>query len=129
MTSQPTDSTMTQSLPARLTRLLALPLLPCVLIAGCASGPPFIDQMQPEAISMAQRRGAFELNCPAATAQMLSRETLQPLVQNWRFQGTVRAEYTIGVSGCGQRTTYVVICPQDSSSCFPAGSRVGILGQ
>ncbi|MDM0065007.1 hypothetical protein [Variovorax sp. J31P207] len=77
----------------------------------------------------ALRRGQFELNCPAATAQMLSRETLQPLVQNWRFQGTVRAEYTIGVSGCGQRTTYVVFCPQDGANCYPAGSRLGILGQ
>jgi len=106
---------------------ILLSVLAALGIAGCASGPPFIDQMQPEAISMATRRGQFEMNCPAATGEMLSRETIQPLVQNWRFQGTVRAEYTIGVSGCGQRTTYVVICPQDGSSCFPAGSRLGIL--
>ena len=98
-----------------------------LFITGCASGPPFIDQMQPEAMSMATRRGQFEMNCPAATAELLSRETLQPLVQTWRFQGTVRAEYTIGVSGCGQRTTYVVICPESGSSCFPAGSRLGVL--
>jgi len=104
-----------------------LSVLAALGITGCASGPPFIDQMQPEAISMATRRGQFEMNCPAATGEMLSRETVQPLVQNWRFQGTVRAEYTVGVSGCGQRTTYVVICPQDGSSCFPAGSRLGIL--
>jgi hypothetical protein len=109
------------------TRRLLPPILAAFSIAGCASGPPFIDQVQPEAMSMATRRGQFEMNCPAATAELLSRETLQPLVQTWRFQGPMRAEYTVGVSGCGQRTTYVVICPENGSSCFPAGSRAGIL--
>lgn len=33
-------------------------------LAGCASGPPFIDQAQPKAIHMAERRGQFEMNCP-----------------------------------------------------------------
>ena len=90
---------------------------------GCASGPPFIDQAQPEAIAIAQRRAAFELNCPSATAQVLSRETLQPV--SFRF-GIERAEYTIGVTGCGQRATYVVICPdQAGSTCFAGAGRMG----
>lgn len=98
-------------------------LVPLVL-AGCASGPPFIDQAQPEAITVAQRRAAFEFNCPAATAQVLSRETLQPI--SFRF-GILRAEYTIGVSGCGKRATYVVMCPdQEGSTCFAAAGRDGI---
>jgi hypothetical protein len=93
------------------------------LVAGCASGPPFIDQAQPEALTMAQRRAAFELNCPAATPQLLSRETVQPI--SFRF-GIERAEYTIGVSGCGKRATYVVICPdQPGSTCFAAAGRDG----
>jgi hypothetical protein len=99
--------------------LLVLPI-----VAGCASGPPFIDQMQPEAVNMAVRRGQFEMNCPAATGEMLSRETLQPAVQTFRYSGPQRAEYTVGVSGCGQRATYVVICPDNGSlSCFAGGSR------
>ena len=98
-----------------------------ILLAGCATGPPFIDQMQPTAIDMAVRRGAFEMNCPAATGQLLSRETLQPLIQAIRFSGPERAEYTVGVSGCGQRTTYVVICPEDgNNTCFAGGSRTEI---
>jgi len=41
-----------------------------------------------------------------------------------RFSGPDRAEYTIGVSGCGQRATYVVICPDNGSgSCFAGGAR------
>ena len=94
------------------------------LLAGCASGPPFIDQAQPEAVTIAQRRAAFEFNCPSTTAQVLSRETLQPI--SFRF-GIERAEYTIGVNGCGKRATYVVICPdQPGSTCFAAAGRDGI---
>ncbi len=48
------------------------------LAAGCASGPAFIDQDQAEAMTLAQQRGTFELNYPAATPQPISRETLQP---------------------------------------------------
>jgi len=97
-----------------------------VLLAGCASGPPFIDQIQPEAVNMAVRRGQFELNCPAATGQVISRETLQPLVQTFAFSGPQRAEYTVGVAGCGQRATYIVICPNNNSgSCFAGAGRMG----
>jgi hypothetical protein len=95
-----------------------------LLAAGCASGPPFIDQAQPEAIAVATRRAQFEFNCPSATAQVLSRETLQPI--SFRF-GIERAEYTLGVSGCGKRASYVVICPdQPGSTCFAAAGREGI---
>ncbi len=105
--------------------LTLLTLSSAALLAGCASGPPFIDQAQPEAMTIAQRRAAFEFNCPDATPQMLSRQTLQPI--SFRF-GIERAEYTIGVSGCGKRATYVVICPdQPGSTCFAAAGRDGIL--
>ena len=104
--------------------LPTLGLVAVALLSGCASGPPFIDQAQPEAVAIAQRRAAFEFNCPGTTAQMLSRETLQPV--SFRF-GIERAEYTIGVSGCGKRATYVVICPdQPGSTCFAAAGRDGI---
>lgn len=67
----------------------------------------------------ALRRGQFELNCPNATATVLSSQVLQPVV--WR--GIERAEYTVGVEGCGQRKTYIVVCPLDSSSCVAAAGR------
>ena len=103
---------------------VSVALATVVVLSGCASGPPFIDQAQPEAIAVAQRRAAFEFNCPAATAQVLNRETLQPI--SFRF-GIQRAEYTIGVSGCGKRATYVVLCPeQEGSTCFAAAGRDGI---
>ena len=93
-----------------------------VLLSACASGPPFIDQMQPTAIDMAVRRGAFEMNCPAATGALISSETIQPV--SFRF-GYERAEYTVGVSGCGKRNSYVVICPDNGGkSCFAGASRM-----
>jgi len=97
-----------------------------LLLAGCASGPPFIDQIQPEAVNMAVRRGQFELNCPTATGQVINRETLQPLVQTFRYSGPDRAEFTVGVEGCGQRATYVVICPDNGGgSCYAGAGRMG----
>ena len=98
-----------------------------LIAGGCASGPPFIDQMQPEAVSMAVRRGQFEMNCAAATGEVISRETLQPVVQTFRYTGVTRAEYTVGVSGCNQRSMYIVICPDNGSgSCFAGGSRTAV---
>jgi hypothetical protein len=70
---------------------------------------------------MAVRRAQFEMNCPAATGQVISREIIQPLSF---YVGVPRAEYTVGVTGCGKRATYIVICPQNgSSSCFAGGAR------
>jgi hypothetical protein len=99
------------------------PATALLLAAGCASGPPFIDSMQPEALSVAARRGQFEMDCPAAKAELLSRETVQPL--SFRF-GVERAEYTIGVEGCGKRASYIVVCPDNGysgSSCFAASGK------
>jgi len=104
-------------------QLNVLALAAAAALAGCASGPPFIDQMQPEAIHMAERRGQFEMNCQQVTSDVVSRETLQPLVQTFRYSGPERAEYTIGVSGCGKRVLYVVICPDNGSGCFAGGAR------
>lgn len=95
-----------------------------LMAAGCASGPPVIDQLQPEAVNMAVRRGQFEMNCKAAAGQVMSRESIQPLVMNPRWGGTVRDEYTVGVAGCGKRATYVVICSEDASSCFAGAGRM-----
>jgi len=94
-----------------------------IFATGCASGPPLIDQMQPEAVSMAVRRGQFELNCPTATGEVISREQVQPLVQTFAYTGPTRDEYTVGVSGCGRRATYIVICPENGSGCFAGAGR------
>ena len=94
-----------------------------LLAAGCASQQSIVDGMQPDAMHVAQRRGAFELNCPAATAELLSKEMIQSPNINPRFAPPQRAEYTIGVAGCGQRTTYLVICADGGTGCIATGAR------
>ena len=89
--------------------------------AGCASQGQFLDNKQAMALQTATSRGQFEMNCPAATGIILSREVVQPVFQGPLVSGFQRAEFTVGVSGCGKRTTFVVICPDQGDGCFAAG--------
>jgi hypothetical protein len=91
------------------------------VVAGCQSDQQVLAGSQSQAIDVAVKRGQFELNCPAATGSVLSSQLAQPVVEGPLLRGPERAEYTIGVSGCNQRQTYVVLCPQDGSGgCFAA---------
>ncbi len=89
-------------------------------LAGCESTDQQLDTQQQQAVSTAVQRVGFDMNCPSATGQVLSREMVAPV--SVRF-GVERAEYTVGVEGCGQRQTIVVVCPQDGSGCFAGGAR------
>jgi hypothetical protein len=88
---------------------------------GCATHQHFLDRNQAQAIETAVGRGQVEMNCPGATGAVISREVVRPDLQGPWVQGIERAEYTIGVSGCGARKAYVVICPEGGSGCFAAG--------
>jgi hypothetical protein len=105
-----------------LSRVL-FPLAALVVISGCQSSAQMLEKMEPQAIQTAVNRGKFEMNCPNATGTILSKDVLQPAVQAVRFSGPERAEYTIGIAGCNERATYLVICPMDSSGCWSAGAR------
>lgn len=103
-------------------RLLAL----CAMVqsaAGCASQQQQLAQRQPAAMQAALQRGRFDLNCPAATATVLSQDYIQPAIQGPWVNGLNRVEYTVGVAGCDQRTTYVVICQEGTETCFAANPR------
>lgn len=102
---------------------IALAVSAVAALAGCTSDAQYMQKLEPQAIQTAVNRGKFELNCQDATGTILSKDMLQPAVQTVRFTGPERAEYTIGVAGCGQRATYLVICPLDQSGCWSAGSR------
>jgi hypothetical protein len=99
-------------------------LVSSTVIFGCASQQQTVNNMQPEALQTAKQRGSFELNCPEATAQVLSKEMIQTrdtvLLAN---QPPERAEYTIGVKGCGKEQTYLVVCAQGGTGCVAGGSR------
>ena len=98
-------------------------LLTAVFIAGltgCQTTAQMLDARQPEAINTALARARFDMNCPTATGEVLSREMIQPA--SIRF-GVERAEYTVGIEGCGQKQTMVVICPADGGGCVGGGPR------
>ena len=95
---------------------LALVWVAALAALACQTEAQRLASEQNVALDTAVRRGRFELSCPDASATMLSSEMLQPVV----WGGQERAEYTIGVAGCNQKKTYVVICPQTSDSCFAA---------
>ena len=98
-------------------------LVSCAALAaaGCQSTAQFLDSMQTIAMQTAVRRGQFEMNCPSATGTIISREVIQPALQGPYVGGIQRAEYTIGVAGCGKRTTFVVVCPDEGDGCFATG--------
>lgn len=90
-----------------------------LLVAGCASNQQLLDSEQDTALQVAVRRGQFEMSCPSATGTVLSSNILQPVLWN----GIERAEYSIGVAGCGQKATYISVCQLGSSSCLAVSGR------
>ena len=94
-------------------------LATALVVAGCQTQAEMLASDQATASGVATRRGQFELNCPQVTTSILSSNVLQPVL----WGGQERAEYTVGVSGCGKRATYVVVCALGSPSCFAAASR------
>ena len=69
------------------------------------------------AIQTALNRARFNMNCSSATGTVLSTNVTQPALQGPLVYGTQRMEYNVGVTGCGQRRTYIVICPEGGTGC------------
>lgn len=90
---------------------------------GCATQNKMLAQRQPGAVQTALARGRFDMNCPQATATVLSSDYIQPAVQGPWVSGLQRVEYTVGVEGCNQRTSYVVLCQLGTDTCFAAHPR------
>ena len=103
-------------------RLLAIASL-IAAATGCQTTQQQLDATQPLAMETALRRGRFQLGCPNATGVLLSDDFIQPAVQGPWVMGLSRLEYTIGIEGCGQRTTLVVMCQEGSETCFAANPR------
>jgi hypothetical protein len=92
-------------------------LIGALAAAGCMSQAQFLDSRQPTAIQTAVNRARFDLNCPNATGQVLSREVTQPALQGPIVQGEERGLFLIGVEGCGKRQSYQVFCPMGGDGC------------
>lgn len=94
-----------------------------VLFGGCQSQQQMVDEMQADATQVAKQRGKFELDCPTATATVLSKEMIQSEIMNPRWAPPQRAQYTVGVAGCDKRATYMVVCAEGGTGCVAAGAQ------
>ena len=102
--------------------LCKIALVAGMLLTGCATQQDFLNSKQGIATNTALARGKFDLNCPAAQASMLSSQYIQA-PGGPRMMGVTRAEYTVGVQGCGQRATYIVVCSEGTAGCIAGEGR------
>jgi hypothetical protein len=106
-------------------KFIFLALASVLAAVGCQTQEQMVQGQQGMAIQTALNRARFDMNCPSATGTVLSTNVSQPEIQG-RFAsayGVQRIVYTVGVTGCGKRRTYVVICPQGGGGCFAAPGR------
>jgi hypothetical protein len=76
-----------------------------LLVAGCASGPSYLESARADAVRMAELRNLQEMGCEGSKGDVTRSETLSgPPPQS--------VAYTVVVAGCGQRRTFVVLCTE-----------------
>ena len=103
-------------------RYMFLALVGVFATVGCQTQQDMLQSSQGMAVQTAVNRARFDMNCSSATGQVLSTNVSQPAIQGTfvNAYGVQRLEYTVGVRGCGQRRTYIVVCPQGGAGCFAA---------
>ena len=107
-------------------RNVLVPLFGVFALAACQTQEQMVQGQQGMAVQTALNRARFDMNCSSATGQVLSTNVSQPAIQGTfrSAYGVQRFEYTVGVTGCGQRRTYIVVCPQGGGGgCFAAPGR------
>jgi hypothetical protein len=91
------------------------------VLSGCETTADRMAALKPKAVQAAETRGRFEMSCPAATGTVLAEQDVPPAINVGRFRGPDRLVFTVGMTGCDKRMTYVVVCPDDgSNNCFAA---------
>jgi hypothetical protein len=87
------------------------------LVAGCAANEAMLESEQPSAVTAATERAQTNLGCAAPKATVLS-STIVPTVGGFRTMAPPRQQYVIGIEGCSQPATYVVVCDSEYGRCF-----------
>jgi len=103
---------------------ILLALIGVLAAVGCQTQEQMVQGQQGMAVQTALNRARFDMNCQSATGQVLSTNVSQPAIQGTfrSAYGVQRIEYTVGVTGCGNRRTYIVVCPE-GGGCFAAPGR------
>jgi hypothetical protein len=101
---------------------------------GCEAGPlptatgaqsvhPLANELEPDAVRAAQQRGSDQLACPAATAQVTRKEAIEEGQATGWYDPPHRALYTVDVTGCGKKVSYLVSCDSQVKGCATGGLR------
>ena len=90
-----------------------------------SQGQQLADELQPAAVQAAQQRGSKELECPAATARVNRKETIEEAQTTGWYELPYRALYTITIAGCGKQTSYLVACNKKENRCAAGSPRSG----
>ena len=99
---------------------------------GCEAGPlssavgaqsehPLAVELEPDAVRAAQQRGSDQLGCPAATAQVTRKEAIEEGQATGWYDPPHRALYTVDVTGCGKKVSYLVACDKEVKACATGG--------
>lgn len=105
--------------------LSGLPLAAALLTAaGCQTTEQTLDAQQEAAVNVASKRGQFESACTDSSATVLSRNLVRAPQDEVRMSSIPNVtQYTLGVTGCGLRSVYTVLCQVGSSSCTVVEAR------
>jgi hypothetical protein len=87
------------------------------IICGCAAEPSRVDEMQPYAVKSAEQRASSELDCPAATGQVVTKKEVEASQTTGWYEYPHRSEFTVSVTGCGRQKTYLVGCDWRQKGC------------
>jgi hypothetical protein len=79
--------------------------------------PQLADELQPAAVQAARERGSKELECPDAAAKVNRKETVEEAQTTGWYELPYRALYTVTVSGCEKKATYLVACNKKENRC------------
>jgi len=98
--------------------IFALAVFAALSLAGCKTTEQILDATQPKAMKVAEARARIEMNCPVAAGTVLSREHVTP-PGGLNARGMNSSEYKVGITGCGNHETMLIVCPSDGV-CYVA---------
>jgi hypothetical protein len=99
----------------------------CMVLSGCAT-TELAEKLQPDALRVAQQRGATdlgcsgaqELQCPGVTTEVTHKDTIEESQTTGWYDLPYRALYAITAAGCGKEATYLVACNNKEKRCTPS---------
>jgi hypothetical protein len=95
-------------------------LLGLALVGLSACTQSVTNATRPVALLAAENRVAYDLQCKKPDAKVLSSQVLPPRAMpgpSGSPDDFERAQFNIGISGCGETRTMTVMCSQENS-CF-----------